>query len=146
MHSSLNHNHQKFTEHTTFVILQLRYTPFISNISEECMCPLRGSDNTQCIPWTTHMVYAWISKHVHSKVCDEITDPFSNFNGAVEVSEWISNPIPHFIMNVITYACWDLGWYYPYLPKILSCHWGNPTIVQVTMKQQNKDKTTNYYR
>ena len=42
------------------------------------------------------------------KVWDEITYPFLNFNGAaVEVLEWISNYIPHFIMDVITYPCWD---------------------------------------
>ena len=34
----------------------------------------------------------------------EITYPFPNFKGeAVEVWEWISNFIPHFIMDVITY-------------------------------------------
>ena len=37
-------------------------------------------------------------------VGDEITYPFSNFNGAiVDVFEWISNFIPHFIIDVITY-------------------------------------------
>ena len=38
-----------------------------------------------------------------SKVWDEITDPFPNFNGTiVEVWEWVSNFIPHIIMEVIT--------------------------------------------
>ena len=42
-----------------------------------------------------------------SKVWDEITYPFTNFNGcSVEVWEWISNSIPHFIMDLITYPCW----------------------------------------
>ena len=37
---------------------------------------------------------------------DEITYPFSNFNGCtVEVWEWISNFIPHFTGHVITYTC-----------------------------------------
>ena len=45
------------------------------------------------------------------KVWDEITYPFLNFNGCtVEVKEWISNFIPHFIMDVITNPCWDLSW------------------------------------
>ena len=36
--------------------------------------------------------------HMPSKECDEITYPFSNFNGAaVNVSEWMSNFIPHLI-------------------------------------------------
>ena len=38
------------------------------------------------------------------KVWDEITYLFTNFNGyAVEVWEWVSNFIPHFVMDVITY-------------------------------------------
>ena len=40
---------------------------------------------------------------------DEIIYLFLNFNGAtVEVKEWISNFIPHFIMGVITYPCLKL--------------------------------------
>ena len=36
------------------------------------------------------------------EVWDEITDPFPNFNGCtIEVLEWISNFIRHFIMDVI---------------------------------------------
>ena len=43
-----------------------------------------------------------------SKMWDEITYPLLNFNGAtVEVEEWISNIILHFIIDVITYPCWD---------------------------------------
>ena len=39
---------------------------------------------------------------------DEITYPFPNFTGCnVEAWEWISNLIPHFIMDAITYLCWD---------------------------------------
>ena len=50
----------------------------------------------------------WISNHMPSKVWNEIAYPSRNFNGyAVEVSEWIIYFIPHFIMDVITYACWD---------------------------------------
>ena len=38
------------------------------------------------------------------KVWDEITYPFPNFNGTtIEVWERISNFIPHFIRDVITY-------------------------------------------
>ena len=39
-----------------------------------------------------------------SKVWDEITYPFINFNGCtVEINEWISNLISHFITGVITF-------------------------------------------
>ena len=42
------------------------------------------------------------------KAWGEITYPFPNFNGStVEVWEWISNFITHFIMDVITYPCLD---------------------------------------
>ena len=38
------------------------------------------------------------------KFCDEIPCPFLSFNDAiVDVWEWISDFIPHFIMDVITY-------------------------------------------
>ena len=41
-----------------------------------------------------------------SELWDELRYPFPNFNSAtVEVWGWISNFIPHFIMNVITYPC-----------------------------------------
>ena len=52
-----------------------------------------------------------------SEVWDEMAYPFPdingatlevNFNGAtVEIEEWISIFIPHFIMDVITYTCCD---------------------------------------
>ena len=46
---------------------------------------------------------AWISNHWPSEMWDKITYPFPNFNGAtVEVWEWISNFISHFVMDVIT--------------------------------------------
>ena len=43
------------------------------------------------------------------KVWDEITYPFLNLNGCtVEVKQWISNFIPNFIMDIITYPCFWL--------------------------------------
>ena len=51
---------------------------------------------------------AWISNYIHYDVWGETTYPFPNFNGStVEVWEWISNFIPHFTGNVITYPYWD---------------------------------------
>ena len=45
---------------------------------------------------------------IHYNERDEITYPFPNFNGAtVEVWEWISNFIPLFTVQIITYPCWD---------------------------------------
>ena len=41
-------------------------------------------------------------------VWGEITYPFSDFNvAAIDVWELLGNFIPHFIMDVITYPCWD---------------------------------------
>ena len=46
--------------------------------------------------------------YIHYKVWNEITYPFSNFNGVtVEVCKWISNFIAHFTKHVITYPCWN---------------------------------------
>ena len=48
---------------------------------------------------------AWIDNHMPSKMYDEITDPFWNFNSlTVEVSERISKFIPHFTMAAIAYC------------------------------------------
>ena len=45
----------------------------------------------------TFSIPTWTSNHMPSKVWDEITDPFSNFNGCtVEVWEWLSNFIQHY--------------------------------------------------
>ena len=44
-------------------------------------------------------------KHFASKVWDEIAYTFLNFNNVTV--EWINNFIPHCIMDVITYTCWD---------------------------------------
>ena len=48
----------------------------------------------------------WIRNYKSSKVWDEITYPFPN-GETVEVWERLSNFIPHFIMDVITYPCQD---------------------------------------
>ena len=52
--------------------------------------------------YTETIIPAWISNHMSSKVCDKITYPFPNFNGCtVEAWVWISNFIPHFIIDVM---------------------------------------------
>ena len=64
---------------------------------------------TELGPFYSHgltPIPAWISNYINHKVCDEITYPIQNFNGAtVEVWEWISNFIPHFTGHMITYPC-----------------------------------------
>ena len=51
-------------------------------------------------------IETWISNPMSSKVWDEITYPFPNFNGAT-VWEWMSNFIPYHVMNVMIYPCRD---------------------------------------
>ena len=73
------------------------------------------------------LISAWISNYIHYEVWDEITDPFPNFNGAtVEVWEWTSDFIPHFIEHVITYPYhvskrgpWGVCWYFK---RVISEH------------------------
>ena len=52
--------------------------------------------------WKRNMHPAWKSNYIGNKVWYETTYSFLNFNGCtVEVWEWISNFIPHFMMRVI---------------------------------------------
>ena len=52
------------------------------------------------------LIPAWLSNHMLSKICDEVTYSFPNFNSCiVDVWECISNFTPHFMMDVITYPC-----------------------------------------
>ena len=51
--------------------------------------------------------HVWISNHIPSKVWDEITYPFPNFDGCIgEVWKWISKFISYLVMGVITHATW----------------------------------------
>ena len=48
-----------------------------------------------------------LENSIHYQMWDENTYSFPNFSGwTVEVWEWISNFIPHFIGHVITFRCW----------------------------------------
>ena len=71
----------------------------------------------------------WIINHMPSEVCDEITCPSPNFNGApVEVWKWIGNFILHFIIDVIMYPC------YPGAPLIKgSPYWGLNKTVDINL-------------
>ena len=50
-------------------------------------------------------ISAWISDYMPGKVNEEIINPSPSFNGCIEVWEWMSNFIPHFIVDVITFSC-----------------------------------------
>ena len=70
--------------------------------------PVQSSSFRTVIPRTLTLIPAWLSNYIHCKVWGEITYLFPNFNGfTVEVWEWISNFVPHFTGNAITYSCWD---------------------------------------
>ena len=66
-----------------------------------CVCP-----SGPLLEHGLTLIPAWISDPKPSKVWDEIAYSFPNFNGSIfEVWEWISNLMPHIIMNVSM-----LGW------------------------------------
>ena len=60
--------------------------------------------------WDKTMPLNCQSKPMPSKVWDEITYPFPNFNGATgELWKLVSNFISYLIMDVITYPCCDIS-------------------------------------
>ena len=72
--------------------------------------------------WTwINIIPARINNYIYYNVWGEITFPFPNFNGAtVEVWEWISNFILHFIMDLVIHpfrikvkrgTWWLLSWW-----------------------------------
>ena len=73
-----------------------------------CMLmPLLGHLGPLLLTWI-NFIPAWISYHLPSKVWDEITYAYSNFNGCtIEVWEWISNFFPHLKIRAITFPCRD---------------------------------------
>ena len=59
------------------------------------------------LPWII-LITTQMKNHIHYEVWNEITHPLPNFNRAtVEVWEWMSKFIPHFIGFVIIYPCAD---------------------------------------
>ena len=74
--------------------LTLTYMPYIDWCEFNLDKPFHYHGST--------LIPAWISNHMASKVWNEITYLFVNFNDAtIEVWEWISNFIPHLTMDVI---------------------------------------------
>ena len=50
----------------------------------------------------------WVSNNNHYKEYYKIIYPSLHLNGgAAEFWEWKNTFIPYFIMDVITYPCWD---------------------------------------
>ena len=69
-----------------------------------CVCVL-GFINVGFVLYINYCIFIQTSLKCIPK-CVQFT--FPNINGAVvEVWEWISNSISHFIMDVITYPSWD---------------------------------------
>ena len=78
-----------------------------------------GGENVPVIPGACApaILRIWQEAHgltlIHGKrmsnaMWDAIIHPFPNFNGAtVKIWEWISNFIPHFIIDLITDLFWD---------------------------------------
>ena len=69
------------------------HLPGAPKMSADFLLPLVGILQT--------LIPVWVSNYVPSKVWDEITNQFLNFNGAtIEVWEWMSNFNAHFLMDV----------------------------------------------
>ena len=69
------------------------------------------------------LIPACTSNYMHHKIWDYNSFPLPNFNSCtVEVWEWTSSFIPHFIMDVFTYPClvtmWCLCAFFPILPQL----------------------------
>ena len=74
----------------------------------KCICLFVHNKNATSLSFINSTTNRNVSNYIHYKVCDIITYPFINYNGAtVEVLECISNFILHFTGNAITYPCWD---------------------------------------
>ena len=102
------------------VALLIKSCPnFKGNLLNRRWC--KSINNNNYIPWFyvdiirgpfyhhgLTLILAWICNHMPTTMWDEITHPFLNFNGCtIEVQDWISNFIPHFIGDVITYSFCD---------------------------------------
>ena len=84
------------------------YSFFVKKTHYVCWCPRPICHQGPLL--LTWLIFnpAWISNHLPGKGWDEITYPSINCNGCtVEAWELIGNFIPHFIMDVIDYPCWD---------------------------------------
>ena len=68
------------------------------------------SSRAPLLTYSLTLIPAYISNYMPSKVWDEITNPFPEFNGSTgEVWEWISNIIPFLKINeVIIFPFWSL--------------------------------------
>ena len=94
-----------------FKEIQITIAVVFSTPSEECSflpsydlpCGHRGFSWGSFNYHGLTLIPAWIINYIHSKVWSEITYPFPNFNGwTVELCEWISHFIAHFIMDHVT--------------------------------------------
>ena len=94
----------------------------IVNCNVYCMAYSMAIANVQCVQipsksrssliyWhESTLIPAWKSNDRPCKVYGETTYSFPNFHiYTMDVCEWISNSIIHFIMDVMTYPCWDLS-------------------------------------
>ena len=89
------------------------YWPFVSG-NHQSPSVLFSIMALQCIlqgpllfTWINFNPITWIINYIHYNGWDEINCISTNFNGAVDVWEWISNLIPRFTGYMIIYPCGD---------------------------------------
>ena len=99
--------HRKFFSTSLFISILSGRSKFPNVMFAVCIFRVYDGGNKPLVLTWINFVPAWISNHMPSRVwVNYISIP--NFNGAtVEVWEWISNFIPHFIMDD---PFWDLSW------------------------------------
>ena len=103
---------------TAVMLLSIYRQPYAS-LSHECSCNCtKFKENHSDYLFSETLWYlfykhwltlnsVWKSNSTIYEAWNEITYPYSNFNGyTVEDSEWISNVIPYFNQQVITYPYW----------------------------------------
>ena len=71
------------------------------------ICIWQSNKLSQGHELTLILIWIWICNHMPSKVWGELTYPFNSYT--VEAWEWRYNIIPHIIVGVTTYPCWDLS-------------------------------------
>ena len=85
--------------------------------------------------WT--LIPTWINDHMPSKVWGQVNHPFPNFNCAtVEVWEWISNFISHFIMDISSIIKCDM--------KLLIHSQTNLSMLALTLNRVSKKGPRSY--
>ena len=150
MHWAIAFGHVIEHKHMTHLSSEHTQTYMYSVSSMENDCPLliktwfSTIQTTMLIPTMglfyqqgLTLIQTWVSVHPPSAEREEIAHPFGIFNRFTdEVWEWIGDFTPHFIMDVITYPCWDQSWNV-LVKGASSHHWAKFDILRDVMPKKS---------